>query len=256
MRSAAKRARLLFATLALGAALALHAQSPETTLPVGQGQEPTPAQLSEALTQVKADPNITSERSIRTLKWLDKEEKKRRNLKMPGWLQWIGGLFVWIAQGGRVLVWVIAAVLAALLIIYIVRLVRRSGLAEREERFVAPSFVRDLDIRPESLPDDVGQAARELWDRGEHRAALALLYRGLLSRLVHVHAVPIRDSSTEGDCLRLAIPLLNESRMNYASRLVRVWQQAVYGGEEIDTATVHTLSDEFSGALNPAAQPT
>ena len=51
-----------------------------------------------------------------------------------------------------------------------------------------------------------------LWDRGDHRAALALLYRGLLSRLVHVHRVPIRDSSTEGDCLALAARCLTPRR--------------------------------------------
>ena len=51
---------------------------------------------------------------------------------------------------------------------------------------------------------DIGAAARVLWDRGDHRAALALLYRGMLSRLAHVHRIPIRDSSTEGDCLALA----------------------------------------------------
>ena len=82
---------------------------------------------------------------------------------------------------------------------------RASARAPRgDDAFVAPTHVRDLDIRPESLPDDIGAAARALWDRGEHRAALALLYRGLLSRLAHVHRLPIRDSSTEGDCLALA----------------------------------------------------
>ena len=57
--------------------------------------------------------------------------------------------------------------------------------------FVAPSHVRDLDIRPESLPDDVGAAALALWQRGEQRAALALLYRG--------HAVAPRARSLRAD---------------------------------------------------------
>jgi hypothetical protein len=110
--------------------------------------------------------------------------------------------------------------------------------------------VQDLDIRPETLPNDIGAAARALWDRGEHRSALALLYRGLLSRLAHVHRVPIRDSSTEGDCLALAASHLASARHDYASRLVRVWQRAVYGRDEVPAATVYGICDDFARALD------
>jgi hypothetical protein len=100
------------------------------------------------------------------------------------------------------------------------------------------------------LPDDVGAAAAALWTSGEHRAALALLYRGLLSRLVHVHGVPIRDSSTEGDCLALAAPRVSAARNSYAARLVRVWQGAVYGTEHPSSETVLALCGEFARVLD------
>jgi hypothetical protein len=83
-----------------------------------------------------------------------------------------------------------------------------------------------------------------------------LLYRGLLSRLVHVYKVPIKDSSTEGDCITLASRHLdNEERKIYVSSLVRVWQRAVYGGEDIPTETVATLCDGFSRAMDPPPAP-
>jgi hypothetical protein len=110
--------------------------------------------------------------------------------------------------------------------------------------------VQDLDIRPETLPDDVGATARRLWDRGEQRPALALLYRGLLSRLVHVHAVPIRDSSTEGDCLALAALYLTAGGREYTAHLVSIWQRAVYGHDRADTSIVHALCDDFAPALD------
>ena len=97
-----------------------------------------------------------------------------------------------------------------------------------------------------AFPRTSARAARVLWDRGEHRAALALLYRGMLSRLAHVHRIPIRDSSTEGDCLALAASHLTEGRGEYASRLVRVWQRFVYGGQDTQAATVHVLCDDFA----------
>ena len=79
----------------------------------------------------------------------------------------------------------------------------------------------------------------------------ALLYRGLLSRLVHVHLVPIRDSSTEGDCLSLASRhLKDEERKTYVASLVRLWQRAVYGGEQVPTESVLALCDGFARALD------
>ena len=119
--------------------------------------------------------------------------------------------------------------------------------------FVAPTHVQDLDIRPESLPPDIGAAARELWDRGEQRAALALLYRGLLSRLAHVYEVPIRDSSTEGDCLTLAARRLDGVRIAYITQLVRTWQRAIYGGMAIETSVVHELCAGFAANLDVPA---
>jgi len=104
------------------------------------------------------------------------------------------------------------------------------------------------------LPDDIGAAARQLWQDGQRRGALALLYRGLISRLVHVYGVPIRGSSTEGECLALAAPRLDESPQRYAARLIGIWQLAVYGGHEPASDTVLALCDEFAGAL-PSRMP-
>jgi len=110
--------------------------------------------------------------------------------------------------------------------------------------------VRDLDIRPESLPDDIGASALGIWERGEHRAGLALLYRGALSRLAHVHEVPIRDASTEGDCLSLANMHLSVQPAAYMARLIRVWQRAVYGSADPTDDEMRALCEGFAAALN------
>jgi hypothetical protein len=192
-----------------------------------------------------------TERTIKTLRWTGATGNKKRS--MPAWLLWIAGLFRWVEQSARLLVWGGAMALAAALVIYIVRTVSGHTVFRREDPFVAPTHVRDLDIRPESLPEDIGGAARELWDRGEHRAALALLYRAMLSRLAHVHRIPIRDSITESDCLALVASHLTQGRHEYASRLVRVWQRFVYGGQDTQTVTVYVLCDDFASALDSGA---
>lgn len=211
---------------------------------------PADAEVQRALEAVKQDPNLSARRTVRTLDWDPKPDPDQKR-DVPAWLRWIGDLFLWIAQISRFLVWVVIAILIALLATFIYRIFAgsRDGFG-RGTRFVAPTHVQDLDIRPESLPPDIGAAARGLWDRGEQRAALALLYRGLLSRLAHVHEVPIRDSSTEGDCLVLAARKLDAARVAYATRLVRTWQRAIYGGIPPDTAEVHALCAGFAQHLD------
>ena len=212
---------------------------------------PDDAAIARALATVKADPNLATARTIKTLRW--KRSATRKPSGTPAWLEWLVGLFRWFDQGARLFVWCAAVVLAGMLGAYIYRVVRARVTRPAGGEFVAPTHVQDLDIRPESLPADIGAAARALWDRGEHRAALALLYRGLLSRLAHSHRVPIRDSSTEGDCLALAATHLDNARRQYVSRLVRVWQRAVYGNESTEAAVVHDLCDGFAPALDVAA---
>jgi hypothetical protein len=219
---------------------------------------PSPPEIARALDTVRADPNLSPERTIKTLRW--KSKPPAGQTRMPGWLSgilrvfsWIRGLFAWIAESARVLVWCAAALLAGLVAVYVIRIARTRLARAADEMTTVPTHVRDLDIRPQALPDDIGAEARQLWDRGEQRAALALLYRGMLSRLVHVHGVPIRDSSTEGDCLELATARLPPERSEYLSRLVRVWQGYGYGRESVETAAVDRLCDEFTSALRPTS---
>jgi hypothetical protein len=239
--------------LALGALLLAAPAMPEQPV----STTPSKVEIDRAVEAVKADPNLAAEKTIRTLTWDSKPEEKktRKATHFPKWLSWIGDLFLWIGQASQMLVYLLLATLAALLILFIVRLIKNSKLDVRGTRFVAPTHVQDLDIRPESLPPNIGAAARALWDRGEQRAALALLYRGLLSRLAHVHEVPIRDSSTEGDCLALAARKLDTARTAYATLLVRNWQRAIYGGIQIDTAVVHELCAGFALNLDAPDAP-
>jgi len=217
----------------------------------GRGDGPTWQEISRALEAVKADPNIAAEKTIKTLQW--NRSRQSAEPSRLAWLQWIADFFAWIARGTRLVVWAAAIILAGLLVVYVVRVGRARRLPVRERVFVAPTHVHDLDIRPEALPPDIGAAARRHWDAGEHRTALALLYRGLLSRLVHGHRVPIRDSSTEGDCLTLAYAHLEGRSREYTSQLVNVWQRSVYGREQIEAGLVYALCDGFKPALERGA---
>ena len=223
------------------------------TLSPAAQEAPAPDALDEnhvakALATVRSDPNLGGERTMKMLRWRQQQRKANAN---PGWLSWVVGLFAWLMQSARYLMWVGVAVLAGWLGAYLWRALRsRDAAAEQADAFVPPTHVRNLDIRPESLPPNVGAAARKLWDRGDHRDALSLLYRGLLSRLTHVHRVPIVDSSTEGDCLVLLSGRVSPRTGEYATQLVDAWRTFVYGGAPAPRPAVHALCDGFAGALD------
>ncbi|MES2320219.1 MAG: hypothetical protein V4631_22305 [Pseudomonadota bacterium] len=103
--------------------------------------------------------------------------------------------------------------------------------------------VAGLDIRAESLPDDVARAVRALWAEGRRRAALALLYRSTLSRLVTEDALALRRGNTEGDCLRLAQAAqqagrLSAERLAVATASTGLWLGAAYGDRWPDDAVL------------------
>ena len=237
--------------LAVGLALVLIVAAPVPARQAPPGSAPfTHEEITAAVAEVRRDPNLGGQTTMKMLRW--RESSQRRQMDM-GWLSWIAGFFRLITQSSRYLVWAAAAVLAAWLAVYIARAARNRLTAPAEEAFVPPTHVRDLDIRPQSLPANIGRAARGLWDRGEHRAALSLLYRGLLSRLTHVHRVPISDASTEGDCLSLLTGRVPPATGEYSARLVGAWQGFVYGGAATPAETMHDLCDEFGGALDRRA---
>jgi hypothetical protein len=104
----------------------------------------------------------------------------------------------------------------------------------RREHPQAATEIGGLDIRPESLPDDVAAGVRQLWEKGERRAALALLYRATLSRLVNEDGLLLTRGATEEDCLRVANQacrrqLLDAVRLAVVANATGLWLGGAYG---------------------------
>ena len=216
-----------------------------------KGEKPSESEVAAAIETLKADPDLSIEKKRRVLKWKGDDNEEEEPPPEPA--QWLLDFIKWIAESGRLVAWLLIATLVGLLVVLVLRAVRDFRPARSARRFEAPTHVQELDIRPESLPDDVGAAAAELWQRGQHRAALSLLYRGTLSRMVHSYELPIRHSTTEGDCLALARERMEKASGNYVGRLVRLWQRAVYGGYEPADEDVHSLCRDFDVALRAHA---
>lgn len=232
------RARSLLAICLLTLPLS-HGRAAE---PIPAGQQPTREQVHSAVAQVRADPNLAQTRRDKTLRFRETDRPPEPKHDQAPWLI---TLVQWITETARLLMWALGAVVVALLLVGSRYWVRARGLARVPVQPNLPSHVSRLDIRPESLPPRIGAAAAELWQRGQHRPCLSLLYRGMLSRLVHQHAVPILAASTEGECLALARARLDTTRGEFVAHLVRAWQRAVYGARLPDASSVLALCHDF-----------
>jgi len=210
----------------------------------------TVEQVRGIVAEMRGDPSFANRHTEKRLRWIDDGASKPPPGKTPSWLR---NLARWLSEGGRGLAWVLGAIAVAMFLVFVWRWARVKADDVMARAALRPSHVNELDIRPESLPDDIAGAARALLLRGEQRAALSLLYRGALSRLVHDHLVAIRAASTEGECLRLAQRALPADGSAYFERLVRAWETEVYAGRGADASVLDALCAQFDAHF--AARP-
>jgi hypothetical protein len=205
-------------------------------------------EIRTAAAKLRADPNLGGERSLRTLRW--KESTPANAAPPPTWLT---RLFDFLAQSSSLLLWIVGAVGAAIAVVWTIRMLRARAPRPTPSAQAVTSRVQGLDIRPESLPEDIGAAALALLGAGREREALSLLYRGALSRAVHRHGIAILASATEGEALRAVNAKLDPPRAAYFGDLVALWQRAVYAGEGVSAAPIDRLCRGFAASLEGAA---
>jgi hypothetical protein len=91
-----------------------------------------------------------------------------------------------------------------------------------------PSQLFGLDMGVATLPTDIAGAAEQLWAT-KPREALGLLYRGLLSRLLHDFNLPLKNADTEGQVLERVRHLQQPQLLAFSDDLTRHWQNLAYG---------------------------
>ena len=184
----------------------------------------------------------------RRCSWNGSERRDRR--ETPAWLLWIAGLFRWLGQSTRVLIWVARRRrwprLAGRLPQSPRARTQRTDAARG--RFVAPTHVRDLDIRPESLPADIGaRRARAVGSRRASRSAGAAVSRHAVA--TGARAPRARSAIRAPKAIASRSPGATSRRAPARTthppgpRLAA----AVYGGvRTLEAATVHVLCDDFA----------
>ncbi|XVN18841.1 DUF4129 domain-containing protein [Pseudomonas corrugata] len=179
----------------------------------------------------------------------------------PGWfkalLQWLGRqhyeaaaaliqVLLWAALAGAIawLVWRYRENFQAL--------GRRQPIKRPAVERPAPPRMFGLDIREESLPDDVATRVEQLWST-DPRDALGLLYRALLSRLHHQFGVALKPADTEGQVLQRVEQLRHEDLLAFSRNLTLHWQSVAYGHRTPPPDLQQQLCDGWRGLFETGA---
>ncbi|MGE5386128.1 MAG: DUF4129 domain-containing protein [Betaproteobacteria bacterium] len=204
---------------------------------------PAPGTPRQVIAEVLADPVFG--RDTEEMRWVlkdkpGKEKKKDSAGPESGWMKGFLRFIEFIGEIMRGVVWIVAALLVAGLIYLLIRY-REHWLPQRRERQAPPEFLFGLDVRPESLPDDVAAAAQAALAAGRIEEALSLLYRGALVALLHRLEVEFRAGDTENDCLARVDRRLDAEANGYFRQLLDAWRMVAYGRQHPSLPALQAL---------------
>ncbi len=201
----------------------------------------TPAQLKQQITQVMKQPEFRTEKTEQHWKYTGKQTAQPKPGSEPAWLKFLGEIIPDIARVFEGLLWLL---LAGIIIWLFIK--RKYWLGWIK---IKPASIKmrptpglfGLDIQPQSLPENITKAAWGLWQDGQQRGALSLLYRGALSHWVTHDQVQLGPNATEGDCMRLFRASSTPDTSNYFCQLTHVWQNTAYAGRLPQTDEMQQL---------------
>lgn len=214
------------------------------------GPRPDTAGFRQAVQRAYEDPLITPTREVTTWERKDNPEKEKKEedakdredrgeRKGPQLPAQIAEWMLWGLVGALVLALLVTSP-------WWIRWLRGSGARRAQQATaVAEEAVRIPDV----VPPDPAARARDLWQQGRPRAALALLYRASVDSMSERADVVLPPGATESQCLRASRRMPEEADRSLFARIVRVWQYAAYAGrlpetEEFDELAT-TLRQQF-----------
>jgi len=244
-RQPGKAALSLLAVVVGGAIFGLAGTASEASAAPGPQLTPEEARQSiEELLEGEAFHRSKTTHIPRFLLELKLEPDKEEDSALPEWLaRLLAGLLRAVAASIEIIL--IAAALAAvgyLVHRYRKEIARFAGrAAARSPAESAPGTLFDLDLRYESLPENVAEAVLRAWRRGSRRDAYGLLYRATLAELIEHHGLEFRSGYTERDCVSVAYAGASRDCADYFADLTRQWQLLAYAHRMPSDEVVESL---------------
>ena len=222
----------------------------DTDMPEGtafRAADDPPAERSEpslAIERVLARAEFDEYETERV--WVSRDETAdtTSDTETPGWLEALfeaGGL---LARLSEWLIWIAVVLLAVAAWWYRNRWM--PVVVRRPRGAAAPTPAAALEPEPGTLPHDIPGTVLGLWEQGRAGAALSLLYRGALDRVVRGHALTIPDGATEAECIRSVTAAGIGPAAEYFTRIARTWQRVAYAGYSPVAAQVTGLCAQWN----------
>jgi hypothetical protein len=231
-----------------GAGAAGLAASLVAALLVGMAAPP-PVQAADKdprreIAEVLKAPEFPHERRVMRWRWRGPDWSGSPG-RGPVDLSWLQALGYAAARVSEVALWAAAIVLIGLALWWGWRLRPRETAGPRAA-YRPPAALFGMALAPEALPADLPGAVRALLAAGRVREALALLYRGTLSALVHAQGVPLRASDTEGEALARVRQRAEPQAARDFAELVALWQAAAYARRLPEPVEVERLAAAYA----------
>ncbi|WP_394001942.1 DUF4129 domain-containing protein [Luteimonas sp. WGS1318] len=213
------------------------------TLPAVFGQPVDDPDFERAVAQAYTDPLLDHSRTDVRWQRKDRSAPPPSQRERPGVLGAIARVLALAAEFG---LWIVLGLLVLALALTARRWwpwMRGAVVRLPEEREIVVSEAPPL---PEPLPDALVGAVRALWQSGERRRALALLYRASVEVMAQRAGVILVPGATEAECLRAARRMPDAGDRGAFAEMVRVWQRAAYGQRLPDDAGLDALLDTLA----------
>lgn len=117
--------------------------------------------------------------------------------------------------------------------------------SRRDEDPVVPETLFGMHLDADSLPDDVAIASRKLIEVKNYRAALSLLYRASLLKLIVNHRLKIAESATENECVELVSRTRPPEEGLYFYQLTNFWLKMAYAEEAPGNEDLFSLTEQW-----------
>jgi len=211
--------------------------APELTAPADV-MPPVEGDLAADLEEILASRDFGWEEEVQGWQRREVAEKTGRSFGFGGAI---------LGQVLEVLLWLAALVAIGAIGAWLIRSGAVPALPQSRQTAL-PTELLGMDVRPESLPDDVPTAARALLASGDRAGALSLLYRAALARLIHGLSLELDPGATENDCVRAVRRGKGPSR--WFEALTQAWQSEAYAHRPMADGAIGELIDEWTLAMD------
>ena len=210
-------------------------------------------EIHEEIKTVLISDDFAQKETVTNWRFINSSEKVNKESKIP---EWIIKILEFIEQNDQritlfsqiieVGLWLIGG----LLIIWLFIRYRKSiyqfvSNFNQTTEDVLPTTMFGLDVKKESLPDDIITSAKSLWAQQKRRPAVALLLRARLITLLHEYKVRLVDSDTETECCMRIEQQAPSKVTEYMRTLVSQWQLIAYAHQSPSNSDFDALCQQW-----------